>query len=96
MLQLKMHDFSCLTEISLITEGETSEEFYFYTLPTSPPSDLACDTTYDTLSLTWSDPTMGMVENTTYQFSYNLLDSNQKFSLHIDLYQNHKQKAIRL
>ena len=80
MLQLKMHDFSCLTEINLITEGETSEEFYFYTLPTSPPSDLACDTTYDTLSITWSDPTIGMVENTTYQFSYNLVDSKFFFT----------------
>ena len=60
---------------TLITDGETSDEFYFYTLPTSPPSDLECATTYDSLSLTWGNPTIGMVDNTSYQFSYTLVDS---------------------
>ena len=59
----------------MITEGETSDVFYFYTLPTLPPADLACETTYDSLSLTWSQPTLGMEENTTYYYSYNLIKS---------------------
>lgn len=63
---------------TLITDGETSDAFYFYTLPTSPPSDLECATTYDSLSLTWGNPTIGMVDNTSYQFSYTLVDSMYK------------------
>ena len=59
----------------MITEGETSDVFYFYTSPTLPPADLACKTTYDSLSLTWSQPTLGMEENTTYYYSYNLIKS---------------------
>lgn len=60
---------------TLITEGETSDVFYFYTSPTLPPADLACETTYDSLILTWSQPTLGMEENTTYYYSYNLIKS---------------------
>ena len=47
-------------------------------MPTSPPSDLECATTYDSLSLTWGNPTIGMVDNTSYQFSYTLVDSMYK------------------
>ena len=59
----------------MITEGGTSDEYYFNTLPTSTPTDLHCETTYNDLTLTWSDPTTGMTENATYQFTYSLTES---------------------
>ena len=70
----------CILGNNLITGGETSDEFYVYTSPTLQPADLQCDTTYDTISLTWRHPTLGMdfIENSTtptFQFSYTLTES---------------------
>ena len=59
----------------MITEGGTSDEYYFNTLPASTPTDLHCETTSNHLTLTWSDPTTGMTENATYQFTYSLTES---------------------
>ena len=64
----------------MITEGETSDEFYVYTAPTLQPADTQCETTYDTIILTWRHPTLGMefIENSTtptFQFSYTLSES---------------------
>ena len=59
----------------MITEGGTSDEYYFNTLPASTPTDLHCETTSNDLTLTWSDPTTGMTENATYQFTYSLTES---------------------
>ena len=75
-MQGKSFHVSIFSGIKLITEGETSGEFYFYTLPTSTPSDLKCEATTDDLIVTWSDPTTGMDQNTIYQYSYYLIDSN--------------------
>ena len=81
----------CLLDINLITEGETSEAFYFYTLPTTEPSDLTCETTiiagisasdyYYNAAFSWQNPTTGISEDIAYQFSYNLVESmTHKFS----------------
>ena len=59
----------------MITVGETSEEFQFYTLLSSPPSSLVCETTDDTLSISWSDPTVGLVAGTDYTYSFSLMES---------------------
>ena len=64
--------FFWFTDTNLITEGETSDEFYFYTLPSSVPANLECDADFETLSINWEDPTIGMVSNTSYTFSYSL------------------------
>ena len=64
--------FVCFADTNLITEGETSDEFYFYTLPSSVPANLECDADFETLSINWEDPTIGMVSNTSYTFSYSL------------------------
>ena len=58
---------------NLIAEGESSDEFYFFTLPSSPPADLKCKTESHSLSLRWRDPIIGMIENVTYQYSYDLI-----------------------
>ena len=62
-------------DTNLITVGETSEEFQFYTLLSSPPSSLACETTDNTLSISWSDPTVGLVAGTDYTYSFSLMES---------------------
>ena len=62
-------------DTNLITVGETSEEFQLYTLLSSPPSSLACETTADTLSISWSDPTVGLVAGTDYTYSFSLMES---------------------
>ena len=64
-------------DTNLITEGETSDEFYFYTLPSSVPANLECDADFETLSINWEDPTIGMVSNTSYTFSYTLSKYDQ-------------------
>ena len=62
-------------DTNLITVGETSEEFQLYTLLSSPPSSLVCETTDDTLSISWSDPTVGLVAGTDYTYSFSLMES---------------------
>ena len=62
-------------DTNLITVGETSEEFQFYTLLSSPPSSLACETTDNTLSISWNDPTVGLVAGTDYTYSFSLMES---------------------
>ena len=52
----------------MITEGENSNKFYFFTLPSSIPADLECKAESHALSLQWTDPTIGMVENVTYHY----------------------------
>ena len=59
---------------TLITEGETSEPFYFTTLPTSPPSKLSCVSEGDSLTVKWNNPTAGMVDETVYRYAYRLLE----------------------
>ena len=57
----------------MIAEGETSDVFYFDTLPTSPPSNLKCESTSsNSLKLKWDNPTQGMEKITSYAFSYHL------------------------
>ena len=75
--------------INLITEGENSEYFYFFTLPTSLPFDLRCGSTFDTLSLQWTDPTIGMRENVPYFYNYNLVKGRYSRSLSIIFHVNH-------
>ena len=58
---------------TLITEGETSDPFYFATLPTSPPVQQECVSTWDSLSFKWNNPTEGMVDETVYHYAYRLL-----------------------
>ena len=65
--------FNNLSGSHLISEGHNSDEFYFFTTPSSPPSSLACDTTSDSLTLTWRDPTIGMELQKSYQFDYRLV-----------------------
>ena len=57
---------------TLITEGETSHSFYFKTLPTSPPSMLPCESTYDSIKFAWKKPTTGMINDMVYHFDYSL------------------------
>ena len=72
LIKLKNLFFFWFADTNLITEGETSDEFYFYTLPSSVPANLECDADFETLSINWEDPTIGMVSNTSYTFSYSL------------------------
>ena len=68
-----------LSESNLITEGDNSEDFFIHTLPSSPPLDLDCKTTFDSLDLTWTFPSTGMFEDsndeTFYHFYYELSES---------------------
>ena len=59
----------------MITEGETSDEFYFYTLLSSPPSSLECETLYNQMDLTWNNPTNGLDSGTLYECSYTVTES---------------------
>ena len=59
----------------MITEGETSDEFYFYTLLSSPPSSLECETLYNQMDLTWNNPTNGLDSGTSYECSYTVTES---------------------
>ena len=70
-----------LTDTNVITEGETSDEFYFYTLLSSPPSSLECETLYNQMDLTWNNPTNGLDSGTSYECSYTVTES--MFSLSI-------------
>ena len=56
----------------MITEGETSHPFYFKTLPTSPPSMLPCESTYNSINFAWKKPTTGMINEMVYHFDYSL------------------------
>jgi hypothetical protein len=73
--------FSSLTDITLITEGETSDDFYFYTVPSTLPSNLECTASYTEdyehmIELTWDDPTIfDLDEDSTYKYSYSLIES---------------------
>ena len=68
-----------LSETNLITEGDNSEDFYIHTLPSSPPSDLECTTTFNSLELTWTYPSTGMFDDfndaSFYHFYYELNES---------------------
>ena len=68
-----------LSESHLITEGDNSEDFYIHTLPSSPPSDLECTTTFNSLELTWTYPSTGMFDDfndaSFYHFYYELNES---------------------
>ena len=68
------YDF-ILTDTNVITEGETSDEFYFYTLLSSPPSSLECETLYNQMDLTWNNPTNGLDSGTSYEYSYTVAES---------------------
>ena len=63
-----------LIDTNLITLGETSDEFHFYTRPSSPPSSVECETSVDTLAISFYDPTVGL-ESGTYTYTYTLTDS---------------------
>ena len=73
--------FSFLKDITLITEGETSDDFYFYTVPSTLPSNLECTASYNEdyghmIELTWNDPTtFDLDEDSTYKYSYILIES---------------------
>ena len=56
----------------MITEGETSEPYYFTTLPTSPPSKDECVSSWDSITFKWNNPTTGMVNGTVYRYAYSL------------------------
>ncbi len=56
-------------------QPKNSNKFYFFTLPSSLPADLECKAESHALSLQWTDPTIGMVENVTYHYNYNLIAS---------------------
>ena len=73
--------FSFLKDITLITEGETSDDFYFYTVPSTLPSNLECTASYTEdyghmIELTWNDPTtFDLDEDSTFKYSYSLIES---------------------
>ena len=77
-----VYEFNCkyvyLSSIgnTLITEGETSYPFYFYTLPTTPPIMMACESTLDSITFKWKKPTTGMVDQTVYHYDYSLSQGN--------------------
>ena len=61
----------CFTENHKIAEGENSEDFYFDTLITSPPTDLKCESSSsNSLKVTWDDPAQGMEGLENYAFNY--------------------------
>ena len=76
-----------ISESNLITEGDNSEDFFINTLPSSPPSDLECTTTFDSLELTWTYPSSGMFDDfsdaSLYHFYYELNESKFKVSIFI-------------
>ena len=62
----------------MIAKGTSSDDFYFFTLPSSPPSDLECvASTFESLDLKWKypDPNEMFANDTVYHFSYNLVKS---------------------
>ena len=79
-----MYIYFFLSESNLITEGDNSEDFFIHTLPSSPPLDLKCETTFDSLNLTWTFPFTGMFEQSNdvsyYYFKYELIESKLKKS----------------
>ena len=68
----KKSDFIFVVGDHLIAKGDYSKEFYFYTLPTSPPLELECETSYDSVTPKWKNPTIGLKNGTEYKFIYNL------------------------
>ena len=76
IIRVHSKDILSFPENTLITEGESSDTFHFFTLPSTPPSDLACTSTFESLTLKWNDPTRGMPEmiNQAYRFAYSLTD----------------------
>ena len=69
-----------LAETNLVARGETSADFYFHTLPSSPPTALTCEGNFDSLHLTWKYSQVGMYKDsnnqaTKYKFVYQLSTS---------------------
>ena len=64
---------SNVTGTNLISEGETSEHFFFFTSPSSPPVKISCETTEDSIVPKWKNPkTHGMNANDLYKFKWRL------------------------
>ena len=64
---------SNVTGTNLISEGETSESFFFFTSPSSPPVKISCETTENSIVPKWKNPnTHGMNTNDTYKFKWYL------------------------
>ena len=69
-----------LAETNLVARGETSADFYFHTLPSSPPTALTCEGNSNSLNLTWKYSEIGMYKEsnnqaTKYRFIYQLSTS---------------------
>ena len=65
--------FSDVTGKNLITEGETSDLFFFFTSPSSPPVEVNCETTEKSIVPKWKNPTShGMNKNDVYKFKWYL------------------------
>ena len=73
MLNVYLIKSICFPGSHLISEGQSSDDFFFFTLTSSPPSSLQCDTTVDSLTLKWRDPTNGMVPQKDYIFGYSVV-----------------------
>ena len=78
--------FCPLIGVNEITEGETSEAFYFDTIPSTPPANVKCESEDPhEVKVTWENPLQGIehltVENQdnvkvyNYQFHYQLKKS---------------------
>lgn len=88
------YDF-ILIDTNVITEGETSDEFYFYTLLSSPPSSLECETLYNQMDLTWNNPTNGLDSGTSYEYSYSVTESMFIIYLNSKVIQNKLNNTLR-
>ena len=76
----------CFTENHKIAEGENSEDFYFDTLITSPPTDLKCESSSsNSLKVTWDNPVQGMegLENYAFNYRFDKGKRNVHHSLHL-------------
>ena len=71
-----MYGYFSFTGINQIVKGHISDPLLFYTVPTSPPSDLKCELKTDmSLDFSWKLPRNGMtssIDNTVmdYNFAY--------------------------
>ena len=93
-LLITNYDF-ILLDTNVITEGETSDEFYFYTLLSSPPSSLECETLYNQMDLTWNNPTNGLDSGTSYEYSYSVTESMFIIYLNSKVIQNKLNNTLR-